>query len=176
MFEKGISRRYDGFYTIEDSSAPVMRAVLKFCHDAEIQFTSECTPEDVLTIARDYEIGHLEGLCVDGLLENWKNLDSAEGIYSEEVDFAVFEFCCTGAITFTEEITAQEVLTVACNRKFAKLEDVCTKELLRTLNKDNLTEILRLTKMCSATKLEEAAVKYLKENFDTAFPAVMADL
>lgn len=115
-------------------------------------------------------------MCVNEILENWKNLDSAEDTDSEAIDFAIFEFCCTGVITFTEEITAREVWKVACNRNFAKLEDVCTKELITTLNKDNVTELLRLSKICSASRLEEEATKYVKENFDTVFPEVMTAL
>ncbi|CAM6092566.1 unnamed protein product [Calypogeia fissa] len=89
---------------------------------------------------------------------------------------AVIKFCYTAEINFTGRVTAQEVLKVANQYEIDYLKEVCTEELINTLNKENLTEILRLSKLCYAQRLQDAASKFVKDNFETMFPTVLADL
>lgn len=151
MFENDTTRRDEELltYIIEDSSAAVMRAVIGFCHNAEIKFTEEVRAEDVLKVAYDYEIDHLQYVCADHLLSNWNIFSPA--------DVGV-------------------MLAVACNLKIHKLEALCTNELITMLNDDTVTAMLRVGKICGAQRLLEAALQYLKDNFDTSFPAVLAHL
>lgn len=46
-----------------------MHAVIKFCYLAEIAFSDEVTPEDVLAVAHKYGIDYLQEICEEYLAE-----------------------------------------------------------------------------------------------------------
>ncbi|CAM6083735.1 unnamed protein product [Calypogeia fissa] len=114
MFEIEMLERETGVVHIDDATLPVMRAVIKFCYDADISFTDEVTGEDVLVVAHKYQI--------------------------------------------------------------TLLHKICEEHLVKTLNNDNLAKRLRLAKRCDAPGLESAASKYFKDNFDSVVGAVLAEL
>lgn len=45
-----------GTFHINDVTLPVIRAVVKFCYNAKIDFTDELPAEDVLEVAHKYDI------------------------------------------------------------------------------------------------------------------------
>lgn len=58
-----------GMIRIDDASLPVMRAVIKFCYNAEISFTHRVTSEDVLVVAHKYGIDLLQKTCEEDLIK-----------------------------------------------------------------------------------------------------------
>ncbi|KAL3682875.1 hypothetical protein R1sor_000897 [Riccia sorocarpa] len=63
MFECGMLENKTGVVPIDDASYPVMKAVVKHCYTAEINFTDEVLPEEVLKVAHKYQIPHLRDTC-----------------------------------------------------------------------------------------------------------------
>ncbi|CAM6081746.1 unnamed protein product [Calypogeia fissa] len=57
-----------GIVRIDDATHQVMRAVIKFCYDGEINFTDEVNAEEVLQVAHKYDIGFLHKVCEDYLI------------------------------------------------------------------------------------------------------------
>ncbi|KAL3699426.1 hypothetical protein R1sor_017448 [Riccia sorocarpa] len=76
MFDCGMLENKTGLIPIDDASYPVMRAVIKYCYTADISFTDEVPPDEVLKVAHKYEITHLRDVCAEELCGriNEKNL------------------------------------------------------------------------------------------------------
>lgn len=68
MFNSKMREEESGTVYIEDATLPVMRAVVKFCYDAEIDFTDEVTGEEVLKVAHKYDIVLLHKICEEHLI------------------------------------------------------------------------------------------------------------
>jgi hypothetical protein len=114
MLDVSLLEKQTGRIPIDDATLPVMQAVINYCYTAEISFSHEVTPEDVLQVAHKYEITHLR--------------------------------------------------------------DVCGDELCQRISEKNLADMLRLAKKFEAKTLQAAAAKYFKEHFDTVFSGVLENL
>ncbi|CAM6123011.1 unnamed protein product [Calypogeia fissa] len=88
---------------------------------------------------------------------------------------AVIRFCYRAKIDFTEEVTAEEVLAVANKYAIHLLQEIFEEHLIKTLDKANLPERLRLAKTFGAKGLRKEALEYLKSNFDDAIVGVFYD-
>ncbi|CAM6091572.1 unnamed protein product [Calypogeia fissa] len=69
MFDVSMLEKQTGLIPIDDATLPVMRAVINYCYTAEISFTEEVPPEEVLQVAHKYEITHLRDVCGDELCQ-----------------------------------------------------------------------------------------------------------
>ncbi|BBN19766.1 hypothetical protein MPTK1_8g13460 [Marchantia polymorpha subsp. ruderalis] len=67
MFDCGMLEKETGLIPIDDASYPVMRAVINYCYTADINFTDEIPPDEVLKVAHKYEISHLRDVCAEEL-------------------------------------------------------------------------------------------------------------
>ncbi|BBN19765.1 hypothetical protein MPTK1_8g13450 [Marchantia polymorpha subsp. ruderalis] len=67
MFDCGMLEKETGLIPIDDASYPVMRAVINYCYTADINFTDEIPPDEVLKVAHKYEISHLRDVCGEEL-------------------------------------------------------------------------------------------------------------
>ncbi|CAM6103278.1 unnamed protein product [Calypogeia fissa] len=67
MFDTETLEKETRIFRIDDTTLPVMRAVVRFCYTAEIEFTDEVTAEAVLEVAHKYELDLLRKLCVQDL-------------------------------------------------------------------------------------------------------------
>ncbi|CAM6099864.1 unnamed protein product [Calypogeia fissa] len=74
MFESGMMESKTGKVWIDDATLPVIRAVIRFCYHAEIDFTEEVTAEEVLAVSHKYAIHLLQEICEEHLI---KTLDKA---------------------------------------------------------------------------------------------------
>ncbi|KAL3699769.1 hypothetical protein R1sor_017791 [Riccia sorocarpa] len=64
MFECGmIMENKTGAVPIDDASCPVIKAAVRFCYTADINFTDEVLPQEVLKVAHKYQISHLRDAC-----------------------------------------------------------------------------------------------------------------
>jgi hypothetical protein len=70
MFETKMMESETGCIRIDDATLPAMRAVVAFCYNAEIEFSDDVNPEEVLEIAHKYGIEHLERSCEEALMES----------------------------------------------------------------------------------------------------------
>ncbi|CAM6086995.1 unnamed protein product [Calypogeia fissa] len=94
----------------------------------------------------------------------------------DTVTCAVIRFCYTAEMEFTKEISVEEVFRVAHYWDIDHLKEICTDEFLKTLSKDNISHILSFSMRYNAKRLYEAASQYVRENFDTTFPIILAGL
>jgi hypothetical protein len=74
MFDTAMLESETGHVRIVDATLPAMRAVVAFCYSAEIEFTEEITPWEVLEIAHKYEMDLLERTAEEALI---KSLDTS---------------------------------------------------------------------------------------------------
>lgn len=76
MFQIETLEEETGIVRIDDASLPVLRAVIRFCYCAEIDFTHEVAAEDVLPVAHKYAIDLLQKVCEEELCAtiNGRNL------------------------------------------------------------------------------------------------------
>ncbi|CAM6110956.1 unnamed protein product [Calypogeia fissa] len=86
---------------------------------------------------------------------------------------AVVNCCYTADIDFTEEVSPGEVLKVAHKYEIDYLQDLCEKELCRTLNAKNVGEMLKLGRKFGAKELHSQATQFFKENFDDVYESVL---
>ncbi|KAL2632872.1 hypothetical protein R1flu_004351 [Riccia fluitans] len=67
MLESGMIDGETGIINIDDASYPEMQAVVRYCYTADIEFTEDVRPEEVLKIAHKYEIFSLKDRCAEEL-------------------------------------------------------------------------------------------------------------
>ncbi|CAM6098245.1 unnamed protein product [Calypogeia fissa] len=89
---------------------------------------------------------------------------------------AVIGFCYHAEIKFTEEVTAEDVLTVAHKYAIHFLQKVCEEHLAKTIDKGNLPERLKLAKKYEAKCLGKKALEYLRNHFDEVVVGVVDEL
>ncbi|CAM6085401.1 unnamed protein product [Calypogeia fissa] len=63
MFEAGMQEEQTGRIKINDASYSTMRAVVNYCYTADIIFSGDVHPEEVLKVAHKYDIVPLRKLC-----------------------------------------------------------------------------------------------------------------
>ncbi|CAM6100192.1 unnamed protein product [Calypogeia fissa] len=80
---------------------------------------------------------------------------------------ALVDFCYSGEFTFSELVSADEVLRVAHTFELGCLKELCDVELCRGLTVDNVPHMLKLSRKFSAHRLQEAAGKVFHDHFDT---------
>lgn len=69
MFHTNMPEQLTETVRIDDTTLPVMTAVIKFCYNAEINFTEEVTAEEVLAVAHKYSIDLLQKICLKHLAD-----------------------------------------------------------------------------------------------------------
>ncbi|CAM6103292.1 unnamed protein product [Calypogeia fissa] len=97
MFNAKMMEGETGIVFIDDASQDVVRAVIKFCYDAQVDFT-EVSADEVLHVAHKYDIALLQKVCEDHLAttidcENLpKRLKTAKKFESKHLKAAVSQF------------------------------------------------------------------------------------
>ncbi|KAL3682622.1 hypothetical protein R1sor_000644 [Riccia sorocarpa] len=67
MFDTEMNEKKSGIIRVEDTPAPVLRSLVNYCYTAEIEFTEEAPPNELLKVADKYEIEDLKAVCEDEL-------------------------------------------------------------------------------------------------------------
>lgn len=85
-------------------------------------------------------------------------------------------FCYTGLIEFSDEITPEAMLQVSHKYGIPYLKGLCDDELCKRLAPENIGKMIKLAKAYDAPRLKSQTMDYLKDNFemmrDTVFESV----
>ncbi|KAL3682299.1 hypothetical protein R1sor_000321 [Riccia sorocarpa] len=98
MFSSDMQEKETGIVHCPDASAPVLKSMVNFCYTAEIQFTEEASPEEVLKIAHKYDIKNLKLVCEDELIIRIKEANVYELVMlaqkydAKQLDKAIAKF------------------------------------------------------------------------------------
>ncbi|CAM6081743.1 unnamed protein product [Calypogeia fissa] len=109
MFDTDMLEKETGIVRVDDITLPVMRAVVRFCYTAEIEFTDKVSSEAVLEVAHKYELDLLRKLCVRDLT---KTID--RGNLPKRLKVAR-KFEATGLEAAASQFFKADFDTVICN-------------------------------------------------------------